>query len=216
VFGRAETGRLSEAASAQPVASCVWDAALCTEELLKPSSLQLMWTPAKQNDGKPNKAGYGFGWCVADVRGHRVVEHAGAWQGFTTNISRCVDDKLTVAVLTNLAGANPATITHHVAGLCDPALLPPPEMSVEDREPQVAALLGDLLQGIADGRADPEVFTPDLRQRLFPDAINDLEDPLHDWGERSTALPSEVRSAGIGSLVTGSCFRPRASFWSSN
>jgi CubicO group peptidase (beta-lactamase class C family) len=36
-----------------------WDAALYTEKLLKRSSLELMWTPVKLSDGKPNRAGYG-------------------------------------------------------------------------------------------------------------------------------------------------------------
>src|SRR6202167_4900457 len=39
-----------------------WDAALYTEKLLKRSSLDQMWTPAKLKNGQPNKAGYGFGW----------------------------------------------------------------------------------------------------------------------------------------------------------
>jgi CubicO group peptidase (beta-lactamase class C family) len=101
-----------------------WDAALNERKLLKPESFELMWTPVKLSDGKPNKDGYGFGWFIHDLHGHRVIEHAGAWQGFTTNISRYVDDKMTVVVLTNLAGAEPADITHHVAGLYVNALAP--------------------------------------------------------------------------------------------
>jgi CubicO group peptidase (beta-lactamase class C family) len=101
-----------------------WDAALTTRKLLKPESFDLMWTPIKLSDGNPNKDGYGFGWFIHDVHGHRVIEHEGAWQGFTTNISRYVDDKLTVVVLTNLAGAAPDDITHHVAGLYVNALEP--------------------------------------------------------------------------------------------
>jgi CubicO group peptidase (beta-lactamase class C family) len=94
-----------------------WDAALTERKLLKPSSYELMWTPVLLSNGEPNKDGYGFGWFIHEVRGHRVIEHAGAWQGFTTNISRYVDDNLTVVVLTNLAGAKPEEITHHLAGL---------------------------------------------------------------------------------------------------
>jgi CubicO group peptidase (beta-lactamase class C family) len=110
-----------------------WDAALYTEKLLKRSSLQLMWIPVKLNSGKPNAAGYGFGWRIGDVRGRRVIEHGGAWQGFTSNISRYVDDKLTVVVLANLAGAGPDVIAHHVAGLYVPALMPPPEKPIKDK-----------------------------------------------------------------------------------
>jgi CubicO group peptidase (beta-lactamase class C family) len=92
-----------------------WDAALYTEELLKRSSLEQMWTLAKLNNGQPNSGHYGFGWFIEDSNGHRIIEHEGEWQGFTTQISRYVDDKLTVVVLTNMAEANPDTVAHRVA-----------------------------------------------------------------------------------------------------
>jgi len=92
-----------------------WDAALYTEKLLKRSSLELMWSPVKLNDGKSFK--YGFGWAFGEIHGHHIIEHGGAWQGFTTHIARYVDDKLTVIVLTNLAAARPFKIAHGIAAL---------------------------------------------------------------------------------------------------
>jgi CubicO group peptidase (beta-lactamase class C family) len=92
-----------------------WDAALYTEKLLKRSSLEEMWTPVKLKNGEPNKDGYGFGWFITDHSGHRVISHDGAWQGFKTSITRHVDDRLTVAVLANLAEAKPEEIAEHVA-----------------------------------------------------------------------------------------------------
>ena len=56
-----------------------------------------------------------FGWFVVTKNGHRVVEHEGAWQGFETQISRYVDDKLTVVVLTNLDDAKPEVLADRVA-----------------------------------------------------------------------------------------------------
>ena len=97
-----------------------WDAALYTEQLLKRSSLDLMWTPAKLksgavNGGRPNSGHYGFGWFIDDRNGHRCIHHNGSWQGFETAIDRYVDDQLTVVALTNLADAEPGKITQHVA-----------------------------------------------------------------------------------------------------
>ncbi len=92
-----------------------WDAALYTERLLKKSSFTQMWTVATLRDGKPNSGHYGFGWFIEADDGHRVIEHEGQWQGFETQISRYVDDKLTVVVLTNLAEAKPDRIAHGVA-----------------------------------------------------------------------------------------------------
>src|SRR5580658_10387092 len=94
-----------------------WDAALYTEKLLKPSSLDQMWTPAKLKNGKPNNAGYGFGWDIAERHRHHVVSHTGAWQGFKSAIARYVNDRLTIVVLANLAEAKPGAIAEHVADM---------------------------------------------------------------------------------------------------
>jgi CubicO group peptidase (beta-lactamase class C family) len=94
-----------------------WDAALYTEKLLKRSSLDQMWTPAKLKNGQPNKDGYGFGWFIEERHGHRVISHDGAWQGFKSAIARYVNDQLTVVVLANLEQANPGAIAEHVAGM---------------------------------------------------------------------------------------------------
>jgi len=103
-----------------------WDAALYTERLVKKASLDQVWTVFKLNDGKPNPGHYGFGWDIDEVNGHRVVEHGGAWQGFTCYIARYLDDRLTVVVLTNLDSehSRPAMIVHAVAGIYNPALAP--------------------------------------------------------------------------------------------
>jgi CubicO group peptidase (beta-lactamase class C family) len=92
-----------------------WDAALYTEKLLKRSSLDRMWAVANLNSGQPNSANYGFGWSIHTRNGHRVVEHEGGWQGFETVISRYLDDRLTVAVLTNLDAATPKRLADRVA-----------------------------------------------------------------------------------------------------
>jgi CubicO group peptidase (beta-lactamase class C family) len=92
-----------------------WDAALDTTKLIKRSSLDAMWTPAKLTSGKTYP--YGFGWDLASKQGHRAVSHDGAWQGFTMSMSRYLDDRLTVIVMTNLDSDNsePEKITDEVA-----------------------------------------------------------------------------------------------------
>ena len=77
-----------------------WDAALYTNTLLTAASFDQMWTPVRLTDGSSYP--YGFGWRIGNVNGHRLLEHGGAWQGFTMHISRYVDDRLTVIVFTNL------------------------------------------------------------------------------------------------------------------
>jgi hypothetical protein len=50
-----------------------------------------MWTPVMLNSGKSHP--YGFGWSLGDVRGHRIVQHGGAWQGFESAIVRFPGDQ---------------------------------------------------------------------------------------------------------------------------
>jgi CubicO group peptidase (beta-lactamase class C family) len=92
-----------------------WDEALYTEKLLKRSSLDEMWTVVKLKNGQPNSGDYGFGWEIETKNGHRLIRHSGSWQGFKAEISRYVDDKLTVVVLANLESAEPGKIADHVA-----------------------------------------------------------------------------------------------------
>jgi CubicO group peptidase (beta-lactamase class C family) len=94
-----------------------WNEALYSEKLLKRSSLELMWTPVKLKNGRPNQGNYGFGWFIDERAGRRCIHHDGSWQGFETAIDRYVDDQLTVVALANLADSSPGKITQHVAEL---------------------------------------------------------------------------------------------------
>ena len=161
-----------------------WDAALYTERLLKKSSFDAMWTVFRLNDGKPNKGDYGFAWGIREVRGHRLMEHSGSWQGFTTHFARYVDDGLSVAVLTNLDSghARPSRIAHAVAGLYDPALAPPDVKPIEDREPQVTAFFQQVIEEMAQGKAEPENFTGEAKAEIFPAGVKELMAFFRDAG----------------------------------
>jgi hypothetical protein len=180
-----------------------WDAALYTEKLIKRSSLDEMWTPVKLNDGKPYP--YGFGWRVHEMNGHRLIEHGGSWQGFTTGISRYVDDKLTVVALCNLDSrhARPEEIIHGVAGIYVPALTPPPPAKpIEDKELQVIALFRELLRKIEAGKADAGAFTDEAQKKWFPDRVKEFQEALEDFGPaKAVDLLERKEDAGLRSYV---------------
>lgn len=99
-----------------------WDAALYSDQMLKPATREQMWMPVKLNGGTSHP--YGFGWELGAVGSHRRVSHSGSLPGFRATITRFVDDKLTVIVLTNADNANPGAIALGVAEHHIPELMP--------------------------------------------------------------------------------------------
>jgi hypothetical protein len=163
-----------------------WDEALYGTSLLKQTSLDRLWTVFPLNDGKPNTANYGFAWSINAVNGHKVIEHGGAWQGFTCDISRFVDDSLTVVVLTNLAGARPGPIAHMVAGLVSPALMPPPP-----KEHKEIAVDPKLFDGyVGKYQLDPDLTLTVIREgdHLFVQATCQPKFPIFPESERDYFL----------------------------
>jgi CubicO group peptidase (beta-lactamase class C family) len=161
-----------------------WDRALYGNTLLTKASFDRMWTPFVLNDGKPNPAGYGFAWQMHDFNGHKLIEHTGAWQGFTCIISRYVDDKLTVAVLTNLdAGhSRPTNIERVVAGLVLPALMPKLNEPIADTKPEIAKRVHGLIEQTIAGKDLSSEYTADAHYKLDPnDAAETLASLPPDW-----------------------------------
>jgi len=76
-----------------------YDSALYTEKLLKRSTLDQMFERIKLNNGQ--KAEYGLGFGLTPYQGHRRVGHSGGQNGFATTITRLIDKKITVIILSN-------------------------------------------------------------------------------------------------------------------
>ncbi|MEP0845088.1 MAG: serine hydrolase [Phycisphaerae bacterium] len=111
-----------------------YDAALYTERLVKKATLEQMWTPARFNDGRPS--GYGLGWGISTVDGHRCLSHTGGHAtGFSTILQRYVDDGVTIILFTNRQGVDTGRIARRVAALYVPGLSAPAPASVPASRP---------------------------------------------------------------------------------
>jgi hypothetical protein len=123
------------------------------------AGLEASWTPVRLNDGGTYP--YGLGWMIADQRGRLRIGHTGAWQGFRTSIQRYPEFDLTVIALANLDTALPEAITYGIAGILEPALLPPhllPQGKPGPPEP-VVSLLAAVAAGSASSRLAPGLRT---------------------------------------------------------
>lgn len=94
-----------------------WDAAISQGKLLKPDSWKKAFTPYILPDGK--STGYGYGWGIGKLRGTPMISHGGGINGFSTFALRLPEQKVYVAVLTNLDGGMtpPQTVAQKAAAV---------------------------------------------------------------------------------------------------
>jgi D-alanyl-D-alanine carboxypeptidase len=102
-------GSASIASSAADMAK--WNVALTSGKVLKASSLEQMWTPAKLKNGTDTQ--YGFGWYVHKTTQGTIIEHGGTGYGFRSQVVR-YPDNTTVSLFTNADQLNPYTLADNV------------------------------------------------------------------------------------------------------
>ena len=153
----------------------VWNAAVKRRAILKPESWNQILTPVRLNSG--NSYPYGFGWFI-DTRGGKPLQsHSGSWQGFKTQLSRFIDDDLSIIVLANLAQAQPSRFVDGIAAILHPDLAVPPLAAIEDREPAITARVTKLLDAVRAGTLDPSQFAY-VRAGFFPGAAKFYQEQL--------------------------------------
>ena len=144
-----------------------WDAALNDTRLLQQSSLDVMFSPGKLNDGVTIPVG--FGWFLYPVQGD-VWKHGGAFRtGFSSTIDRHLDDRLTVIVLTNLrSGSIAPKIGQEVAAFYNSDYRPRAKLVAErDTDPQRTERLKSFLLSLAAGNNESKQTTPGFPFKLY-------------------------------------------------
>ncbi len=111
-----------------------WNAGLLAGKIVGKELLDKAWTSARLPDG--TATGYGFGWEVVSVEGHRVVRHDGGIPGFSTMVLTAPDDAIYVAVLMNRTnGPSPGMLAGELFRIA--AGIERKERAVVDLEPAV-------------------------------------------------------------------------------
>lgn len=177
-----------------------WDRALFGDAILPQAQLERMWrVDAHRNGGRPLYH-YGYGWENNRLRDHRLVEYDGNWQGFQAVMSRYVDKKLTVILLTNLSLCRTERLSHAVAGLVDPDLKPYPEFWA-DSDPGKTLEFRAFLDKIARDGNDAARLTATAAGRLVPSAMNTLRRNLRERGPILSLALAEERDGPHGRRV---------------
>ncbi len=106
----------------------LWNEAVFGGRVLSADSLKAAHTPVALPRGVQGMQ-YGFGWCIGELRGLRLIDHSGGLQGFQSYLVRFPAQRLTIAILANALeappGLIPATLGHEIAEKFLAADLPP-------------------------------------------------------------------------------------------
>ena len=94
-----------------------WDQALYTEKLVSKDLLDKMFTPYASLPDHPvlGKYDYGYGWFLLKLFNHRDLRHGGQASGFSANIDRFPDDKVTIISLGNQENVDMETVAGELA-----------------------------------------------------------------------------------------------------
>ncbi|MEZ0277014.1 MAG: DUF3471 domain-containing protein, partial [Roseimicrobium sp.] len=98
-----------------------WDEAVYNGRVLKPESLKKAHTPLKDYPDAPkgdsSDTNYAYGWVVAEVRGLKSIWHNGGLDGFTSELRRFPDQKVSIVILSNSASPIGGFTTASIAEL---------------------------------------------------------------------------------------------------
>ena len=109
-----------------------WDQALTKGAILSEASRKAMFTPSLQD--------YGFGWNITKGFDHPVIAHSGGIHGFSSMLSRYVEDGVTVVVLSNQVPAPTGQIAQGLAAIW---LGVPPRRAAPGGEEMARHMLAD-------------------------------------------------------------------------
>jgi CubicO group peptidase (beta-lactamase class C family) len=80
-----------------------------------PGVLKQMDEQGVLNNGQTNR--YAFGLFIEDYKGVKLVEHAGGWGGYSTDIIRFPDQRIAVVLLGNTSSIDAEQLTRQVADI---------------------------------------------------------------------------------------------------
>ena len=97
--------------------------ALNGSEILKPETIEAMWTEGKTTTGRTTQ--YGLGWRIEELRGDRLIGHSGGQAGTSTYLLATPSRKSAVAVMCNLQGASLKNLASSILTAVNTADAPP-------------------------------------------------------------------------------------------
>jgi CubicO group peptidase (beta-lactamase class C family) len=100
-----------------------WNEGVFGGKVLSDESLEAAFTPVKLNSDEMPMMTYGYGWVMGERRGLKTISHGGGLHGWSSVITRYVDQDTTIVVLHNALPGMPGLSPGEVADLAADAFL---------------------------------------------------------------------------------------------
>jgi CubicO group peptidase (beta-lactamase class C family) len=153
----------------------LWDISLLRHTLLKPESIETMFTPARLRDG--SQLDYALGVEVTSSGGHPKVNHSGAVSGFVSLNTLWPDQGAAIVALANMDGSGSIwTISNQLAPLL---------LSAEADDSQAAQALQqarEIFSSLAQGKIDRSLLSPNADAFFTPQVLSDAAASLKELG----------------------------------
>ncbi|MEK6702712.1 MAG: serine hydrolase domain-containing protein [Planctomycetota bacterium] len=153
-----------------------WNLALASGKVVSPKSYEQMSTSATLPDGSETR--YGFGLQLGVWEGRPRVAHGGGIFGFTSQLTYLPKDQLTIAVISNCDGFNPAKLADSIAraalGISD---FVPADLAVSAQE--IARFAGEYK--FVEFPMEISIFERD--GKMWSQAVGQKETRLHYQGK---------------------------------
>ena len=150
-----------------------WDISLIDESLLRPESYRQMETEVRLASGVGS--GYGLGVSLALPNARRLVSHGGEVSGFTATNDVFPDERVAVAVLTNM---DATTASQQIASKIESIVFAQSEPGMTEALEKMKNIFASLQQG----KLDRSLFTANANAYFTDGAITDCAAALGPLG----------------------------------
>jgi D-alanyl-D-alanine carboxypeptidase len=151
----------------------LWDISVIDQTILKPESYRVLETEVELNNGVGSHYGLGVGIGMAD--GRRILSHGGEVSGFTARNEVYPDDRVAIAVLTNL---DATSASEQIAAGISKAIF----ASTDPATPKTTDQMRKIFDELQKGRLDRTQFTSNANAYFDDQAIKDFASSLGPLG----------------------------------
>jgi len=160
----------------------LWDISLIDQTVLQPASYRALETEVELNNGVGSHYALGVGVGMTEAR--RVISHGGEVSGFTARNEVYPDDRVAIAVLTNLDATG---ASEQIASSISKTLF----ASTDPATPKTTEQMRKIFDEIQKGRIDRAQFTSNANAYFDDQAIKDFASSLGPLG-----TPQEFAQSG--------------------